>query len=101
MRMGNPYMMAVKNDEAAEDAVKKKFPVWVGHKRFRWKDVTKGSRNLPNLNMLNWYTHNSYIEIPMSQRMALYFDSRAEQGISDSSSSVGQVLTSSWGLTGS
>jgi len=25
--MGNPYMMAVKNDEAAEDAVKKKFPV--------------------------------------------------------------------------
>jgi len=31
----------------------------------------------------------------MSQRMALYFDSRAEQGISDSSSSVGQVLTSS------
>jgi len=25
--MGNPYMMAVKNDEAAEDAVKKKLPV--------------------------------------------------------------------------
>lgn len=36
MRLGNPYMIAVKNAEAAEDAIKKKFPVWVGPKEFRY-----------------------------------------------------------------
>jgi hypothetical protein len=100
MRMGNPYMMAVKHDKAAEDAKKKKLPVWVGPKKFRFQDIPKDNRTLPNFNLLNWYTHNSYIEIPMSQRMALYFDSRAEKGITDSISSVGQVLTGTLGLTG-
>jgi hypothetical protein len=43
--------------------------------------------------MLNWFTHNSYIEIPMSQHMALYFDSRADKTVGDAVSSVGQSLT--------
>jgi len=71
-----------------------------GPKKFRWGDVSKPNRNLPNLNMLNWFTHNSYIEIPMSQRMALYFDSRAQQGIADSVSNIGQMFTSTIGLAG-
>jgi outer membrane lipoprotein SlyB len=50
--------------------------------------------------MLNWYTHNSYLEIPMSQHMALYFDSRAEKGVQDSISSIGQVLANTPALTG-
>ena len=28
-RLGNPYMIAVKHNEAAEEAKKKKLPVWV------------------------------------------------------------------------
>lgn len=50
--------------------------------------------------MLNWFTHNSYVELPMSQHMALYFDSRAERGVSDAISGIGQVLTSTKGLMG-
>ena len=97
---GNPYMKAVKHDQAAEDAVKKKLPVWVGPKKFRFGDIPKKNRTLANLNMLNWYIHNSYIEIPMSQHMAIYFDSKAEKAVQDSIESVGQVLTGTWGLTG-
>jgi len=50
--------------------------------------------------MLNWFTHNSYIELPMSQRMALYFDSKAEKTIQDSISSVWQILTGTIGTMG-
>ncbi len=50
--------------------------------------------------MLNWFTHNTYLEIPMTQRMALYFDSRAEKSVADSISSVGQTLTGAAGAMG-
>jgi len=48
--------------------------------------------------MLNWFTHNSYIEIPMSQRMALYFDERAQNAVGDAISDVGQGMTGIMGL---
>jgi len=100
MRLGNPYMIAVKHDAAAQDAKKRGKPVWVGPKKLDWNDVSKPNRTFPNLQMLNWFTHNSYLEIPMSQYMALYFDSRAEKGVQDSISGIGQMLTGTWGLTG-
>lgn len=100
MRLGNPYMMAVKHDAAAQDAKKKGKPVWVGPKKFHWNDVSKPNRTFPNLQMLNWFVHNSYLVIPISQHMALYLDSRSEKGVADSVSNIGQVLTGSIGLVG-
>lgn len=59
-------------------------------------NIERSNRNLATLNMLNWFTHNSYLEIPMSQRMALYFDSRAQQalghGLGNIGSGIGGIL---------
>src|SRR5688572_23173876 len=96
--LANPYMKAVKHYDAARKANLEKKRV--GPKKFSYGQVLTGNRNLPNLNMLNGFTHNSYLEIPMTQRMALYFDSRAEQSIQDSVSSIGQSLAGSKGIMG-
>lgn len=58
------------------------------------------NRNLATLNALNWFTHNPYLEIPLTQRQALYFDSRAESAIADSISGVGQTLSGNIGVMG-
>lgn len=63
-------------------------------------NIEVNNRNLATFNMLNWYTHNSYLEIPLTQRQALYFDSRAESAIADSISSVGQTLSGNMGVMG-
>jgi len=39
MVMANPYMKAVKHDEAAKEALKNKKPVWVGCKQFKYSNV--------------------------------------------------------------
>lgn len=105
MTMANPYLKAVKNLEAIKDALKdpnNKKPIWIGPKKFNYGNVPRtyynnqniesNNRNLATLNMLNWFTHNSYLEIPMSQRMALYFDSRASEAISSGLSSAGSTI---------
>lgn len=113
MTMANPYMKAVKHYDAIRDALKdpkNKKPIWVGPKKFRYKDIPKtyfdefnierNNRNLSTLNILNWFTHNSYLEIPMSQHQALYFDSRAVESIESGIQGIGQMLTTSTGLSG-
>jgi len=110
MTMANLYMKTVKHGEAAKYAQKRKHPVWIGPKRFRYKDipkiiddngdVEKNNRNLATLNMLNWFTHNSYIELPMSQHMALYFDSRAVENVESGIGGIGQLLGSTTGIMG-
>lgn len=108
--MANPYLKAVKHYEAAKKAVAEKKPIWVGAKKFNYKNVPKtwidkdeqehNNRNLATLNILNWYTHNTYIEIPVSQRMALYFDSRASGAIGSGVSDIGQGLAGTFGSMG-
>jgi hypothetical protein len=100
MTLANPYMKAVKHVDAAKDAKKKKKPIWVGPKTFEYDRIPESNRNLATLNILNWYTHNTYLEIPMSQHQALYFDSKAVDTIKSGTETVGQVLGSSIGLMG-
>jgi len=40
------------------------------------------------------------LEIPISQRMALYFDSRAQEAIGSGLSDIGQGLGGTWGTIG-
>jgi len=42
MTLANPYMKAVKHDEAAKKAQKDKKPVWIGPKTFKYSAIPKG-----------------------------------------------------------
>jgi hypothetical protein len=63
MTLANPYMKAVKHDEAAKDSKEKNKPIWIGPKHFRYNDIPKtrlndnnievNNRNLATFNMLN------------------------------------------------
>ena len=100
--MANPYLKAVKHNEASKEAKKNKKPIWIGPKSFSYNRVPKkvldnsnrevNNRNLATLNMLNWFTHNSYLEIPISQRMALYFDPKAVHTVSDTIGGIGEGM---------
>jgi hypothetical protein len=72
MMMGNPYMKVVKHHDAAKDAIKD-----------------------PIIRSLF-----TYVELPMSQRMAVYFDSWAENTIVDAFSGIGQALSATPALMG-
>jgi len=109
MTVANPYMKAVKHDEAAKDSQKNKKPVWIGPKSLNYnkvpkvtieKGVERNNRNLATLNMLNWFTHNSYVEIPMSQRMALYFDSKAVDSVSSGTGTLLSFIFGGMGIGG-
>jgi len=98
--LANPYMKAVKHPDAAKDAYNKKKPIWVGPKGFKFDVISEDNRNLATLNIWNWYVHNSYIEIPMSQHQALYFDSKPVNMVESGIYETGQMLGSTIGLMG-
>lgn len=79
-------------------------PEILGIAGFLYTEKTRGvkqnNRNLATFNLLNWFTQNSYVELPMSQRMAVYFDSWAENTIVDAFSGIGQALSATPALMG-
>jgi hypothetical protein len=74
MTMANPYLRAVKHNDAAKEAQKDKSPVWIGPNTFKYDNVPKkdidkrgierNNRSLATLNMLNFkLSHYSAVQV--------------------------------------